>query len=117
MTLSIGRVLGGFNHRVARRLIGRQPWRGQNGVWLYPPLEDVIVEELLQEVGTYLYHLHNTVAQFIATRPIMDLCLAAERRTGSRVDKQWWEQDGMDLEGMHTEDQEEKRKEREGETE
>ena len=90
MTLSIGRVLGGFNHRVARRLIGRQPWRGQNGVWLYPPLEDVIVEELLQEVETYLYHLHNTVAQFIATRPIMDLCLAAERSLGSRITKQWW---------------------------
>ena len=33
------------------------------------------------------------VAQFIASRPIMDLCLAAERRLGSQVAKQYYEQD------------------------
>ena len=32
----------------------------------------------------------------------MDLCLVAERRPGSRVDNQWWDQDGLDLEGMQT---------------
>ena len=30
------------------------------------------------------------LAQFITTRPIMDLCLEAERRPGSRVAKRWW---------------------------
>ena len=39
----------------------------------------------LQEVLTYIPHNYNTVTQFIVTRPIMDLCLAAERLTGSRV--------------------------------
>ena len=34
----------------------------------------------------------------------MDLCLAAARRTGSRVSKRWWDQDRLDLEGMRTED-------------
>ena len=48
-----------------------------------------MAEAVFQEVETYVSHLQNTVAQFIATRPIMDLCLAAERRSGSRVSKQW----------------------------
>ena len=53
-------------------------------------------EAELQEVDTYASRLHNTVVQFIATRPIMDLCLAAERSLESRVTKRWWEKDGLD---------------------
>ena len=41
----------------------------------------------------------NTVAQYIATLPIMDLCERATRRPGVRVSWQWWEQDGIYLEG------------------
>ena len=37
---------------------------------------------------------------FILTRPIMDLSLAAVRRPGVRVSKQWWEQEGIDLVGI-----------------
>ena len=44
---------------------------------------------------TYVSCHHNTVAQFIATRTIMDLCLVSERCPGSRMAKQWWEDDGM----------------------
>ena len=32
----------------------------------------------------------------------MDLCLAAERLLGTQVDKWWWEQGGLELEGMRT---------------
>ena len=32
----------------------------------------------------------------------MYLCMAAEQRPGSRMAKRWWEQDGLDLEGMWT---------------
>ena len=35
MTPCIGRVLGGFHHRVDHRLMGRQPWRGGGVVWVY----------------------------------------------------------------------------------
>ena len=54
----------------------------------------------VQEVETYAARRQNTVAQFIATRLIMDLCLAAARRPGARVSKRWWEQEGLDLEGI-----------------
>ena len=38
--------------------------------------------------------------RFISTRPILDLCLTTERRTGSRVDNRWWDREVLDLEGM-----------------
>ena len=31
----------------------------------------------------------------------MDLCLAEKRRLGPRMEMRWWEQDGLDFEGMH----------------
>ena len=34
MTPRIGRVLGGFHHKVARRLKGGKPWRGGDRVWI-----------------------------------------------------------------------------------
>ena len=40
-----------------------------------PPLEYGMVEAGLQEVETYVSRRQNTVAQFIVTRPIMDLYL------------------------------------------
>ena len=49
-----------------------------------------MAEAGLQEVETYISCCHNTVAQFIATFTIMDLCMAEERRPGSRVSKRWW---------------------------
>ena len=54
---------------------------------------------------TYVSHFHSTVSQFIVTRPIMDLCLAAEMRPGSQVAKQWWDQVSLYLEGMQVADQ------------
>ena len=40
----------------------------------------------------------NTVTQYIATQPIMDLCEQATRRPGARLSRWWWEQAGIDLE-------------------
>ena len=78
-------VLGEFYHRVTHRLMRRQPQKDQDGGWVYPPLEDAMAEAGLQEVETYVSCCQNTVVQYIATRPIMDLCLAAKRRLGPRV--------------------------------
>ena len=61
LTPRMKRVLGGLHYRVARRLTGRQPRRGQERVWVYPPLEDEMEEAGLQEVETYVSRCHNTV--------------------------------------------------------
>ena len=36
-----------------------------------------MAEAGLQDVETYIYRRHNKVTQFILTRPITNLCLAA----------------------------------------
>ena len=67
-----------------------------------PPIEDAMMEVGLQESETYASYHQNTVVQYIVTRPIMDICLTAKRRPGTRVEMRWWEQDDLDLEGMKT---------------
>ena len=65
-------------------------------------------EEILMEMETYFSRFQNTAAQFIATRTIINLCLAADQRPGSRVVKRCWDQYGLDLKGMQTAAQEAK---------
>ena len=51
-------------------------------------------------IWTSIPRRQNTVAQFIATRPILDLCEKAEIRPGARVPRRWWEQTGIDWKGV-----------------
>ena len=90
LTPRIGRVWVGFYHRVACRLVGGQPQRGRESVWVYPPLESAMAEAGLQEVETYVSRRQNIVAQFVAARTIMKLFLVVERSSGSRVTNWWW---------------------------
>ena len=85
----ISRFLGGFHHSVSHRLTGQQPWRGREGGWVYPILEEAMAEARVQEVETYVYRHQKTVVQFISTRTIMNLCLVLERCTASRMAKHW----------------------------
>ena len=50
-------------------------------------------------IWTSILRRQNTVAQFIATRPILDLCEGAVRRPGVQVLRIWWEQTGIDWKG------------------
>ena len=89
MNTRISRVLGRFHHSLACRLTGGQTQRGRDLVRIYPLMEDEMTEAVVQEVETYVSRLQNTVAQCITTRPIMDLCMVAERRPGPRISNQW----------------------------
>ena len=91
----IGRTLCGFRHRVACRLTVWKPQRGLDGRWVYPLLVEVIAESGLQEVETYISCCQNTVALYIATKPIMTLCLVTEIRLEIMGYKRWWEQEGL----------------------
>ena len=54
----------------------------------------------LEEIGFYIAYSHNMVAQYIATHPIMDLCLAAEQNPGMFLSRRWWEQPTLDIMGI-----------------
>ena len=62
----------------------------------------------------------NTVVQFIATRPLLDLCEGTTQRGGARVTMRWWYQKGIDWEkakaqGATTESESESEADGEGE--
>ena len=49
------------------------------------------------EIRESITRRHNTVAQYIATRPIMGLCERTTQRAGEKVSWRWWKQKGIDL--------------------
>ena len=79
------RALGGFQHRVSQLTMGRQLWRHPDNIWEYPPLEEEIKEAGLEEVETYIPRRQNMVAQYIVTRPVIELCDEAVQRSGRPV--------------------------------
>ena len=48
---------------------------------------------MLGELETYISRNSNTLDHYIATRPILDLCLEVDRRPGGRVMQRWWVQE------------------------
>ena len=70
----MGRSLGFFQHRVSRKFTGRQTKRQMDETWDYPSLEILMEGAGFDDMGVYVLNLHNMVMQYIANRPILDLC-------------------------------------------
>ena len=68
-----------------------------DGIREYPPLEGALQAEGLETTETYISRRQNMVAQYIATRYILNLCLEAERRAVLRVPTQWQKQAGLEF--------------------
>ena len=52
----------------------------------------------MTDIRTSILKSQNTVAQYIATRPLLDLCEGARARKGAKVPLRWWDQAGIDWE-------------------
>ena len=79
-------------------MTGRQERRGRNGAWHYPSLEGGMREAGLTEIRKFIANRQNTVAQYIAMRPLLDLCEGDRAREGARVPIRWWNQTDIDWE-------------------
>ena len=90
LTKNMESALDAFQSRVSRRLTGQQPRRGRDVKWFYPSLAGALKETGVVRARTSVLRRQNTVAQFIATQPIMGLCEVVERRRGTRVPQRWW---------------------------
>ena len=55
-------------------------------------------EARLTDVRTSINRRQNKVAQYIATRPLLDICKGAKQREGAWVTLRWWDQSGIDWE-------------------
>ena len=76
------RTMRVLQHRVSRRLTGKQLRQLPGGGWEYPPLGEAMWDAGLEEVKEYILQRKNTVIQFNATRTILDLCEEEMRQTG-----------------------------------
>ena len=56
----------------------------------------------LMEIRKSIENRQNTGAQYIVTRPLLDLCEEARAREGARVPMQWWNQTGIEWEAAKT---------------
>ena len=99
LTPRMERDLSSFQHRVELRLTGRQPRRQWDGSWDHPMLAEEMAEAGFEDIGTYVTRRQHTVAQYIVTQTILDLCERSARRPVAWVYCQWWDQEGLDLEG------------------
>ena len=80
---------GVFHHRVNRRITGRKPQQLQDGIWEYPPLEEAMWGAGFDNMEAYVLINQNTVAQYIKTPPILELCEEAMWRLGMWLSKRW----------------------------
>ena len=70
-----------------------RPTKDEDGVWTYPSSKDVLKEVGLLTIDEYIERRRNQVAEYAATRPVLELCLNERRRRGTtRKEKFWWEQ-------------------------
>ena len=76
------------------------PERQQDKTWIYPPIGATMVTVVLDEIEVYITRVQNMVAEYIATCPIMDLCLAAEQRRVMRLSRRWWDQPNLNILGI-----------------
>ena len=64
---------GRLHHRVEQRITERHPRRILDEGWYYPPLEMLMKEEGFEYMAEYVLKRQNTVAQYIAMRPVLGL--------------------------------------------
>ena len=78
LTSRLEKSLKGFHHREARRMAGVGPNSQWDGTWVYPPIGAELEMVGLEEIGVYISRHQKTVAEYIATHTIMELCLVEE---------------------------------------
>ena len=70
----MGKALGGFQSQVARQLTVWLPRRTPDRKWKYTLAATAREEAGFLTMEEYIRRHQNTVAQYIATRKMLDLC-------------------------------------------
>jgi hypothetical protein len=97
LSLSSMKRLEGFHIRAAWRMSGKRPERNMDGSWTYPRSEEVLEAVRMKSIAHYYVDVQQqTIANFIVSQPIHELCTGAVRKRGSPVPPFWWDQP-MDL--------------------
>ena len=89
--------LEGFHIRAGWRMAVRhKPWRGPGHGWIYPKSKDVLEECRMSTLAEYILVCRQTIAVYMATRPILTNCRQGKHKREAVPHRWWWEQQ-MDL--------------------
>jgi hypothetical protein len=76
--------LEGFHIRAAWRMAKtHKPRQGPQNEWVYLRLEDVLQESGMKTIAGYVQIRRQTIAVYIATRPILQKCRQGEQQRGA----------------------------------
>ena len=95
-------ALEGFHHRVARRITDLVGRRGRDGTWLYPEIATALERAGLFPIQVYITRRQNTIAKYVATRPIGSIARDEKPPPGDHR-LRWWDQEGLVFEEMEAE--------------
>jgi hypothetical protein len=97
VTPTLLQQLESFHHAVARRISGKRATLDvRTGVWKWPPIEEALALAGILPIAEYIRVRQDTIAEYVATRPIMDMCnLALKRRGNPSSRTYWWTQSGV----------------------
>jgi len=92
--------LEGFHIRAAYRMARvHRPKKGAHGLWQYPKSADVLEECGMHSIAEYIQIRRQTIAVYVANRPILETCRQGNRQRGS-MPRQWWWEQPMELDGI-----------------
>ena len=69
-----------------------RPKRGANGVRVYLKTADVLEECGMTTIAAYIWSRRQTIAVYVATRPVFKACMEGKRLQGLMPHQWWWEQ-------------------------
>ncbi len=89
--------LKGFHIHAAYQMAHKnKPRHGPQNEWVYPWLEDVLMECGMKTIEEYIQICRQMIAMYVATRLIFYECRQGECKRGAIPHRWWWEQP-MDL--------------------
>ena len=93
LTTPMVKVLEGFHHRVIRQIAGMQPkYDARTDTWTKRPIYRAYVLTGTTPIVDYIHTRQMRIANYVATRPIYDLCRNSTWRPGSAPRALWWTQ-------------------------
>ena len=89
--------LESFHNAATRQIAGKRATLDvRTGVWKWPPVAEAMTLAGVKPILEYIRVRQDTIAQYVATRPIMDMCNLALKRSGNPSTRTyWWTQSGV----------------------
>ena len=85
-------MIEGFCHRVARWIAEMTASKGGGGELGWALMDAALDVTVIWSIREYVRRRQEKIAEYVAGRPIYELCTGADRMEGSSRFIRWWDQ-------------------------